>query len=96
MASPQNRIVHYVLTNAGGCRPFLVTRVWNEELVNGTLFIDGTNDYENVPYWSSPQKNYKLAVPAELLIWRTSIKYDKDKNVHTWHWPEIEGVDPNE
>ena len=84
MDNPQNRIVHYVL-NDGSCRPFLVTKAWNENIVNGTVFIDGSNDYGAVGIVSYPQEPL-------LTVWKTSIGYkdnsDKSVTSNTWHWPE--------
>lgn len=80
------RFVHYT-TITGQCRPYLVTRVWSTEkgLVNGTVFIDGTNDYADIPNWESPLTRENVV----LSIWKTSVVYSENKEMGTWHWPEI-------
>lgn len=84
--TPQNRIVHYVLSN-GECRPFLVTKAWSDVTVNGTVFIDGSNDYSAVPSFTVP---YPYPQTPILEIWKTSRAYASIDTgqilTDTWHW----------
>lgn len=69
------RVVHYVLPDGrhpSECRPAFIVRVWNDELVNLQVFVDGTNDYAD--YNGS--------------VWATSVHYSDVHEVRTWHWPE--------
>lgn len=73
------RVVHYVLEagpHQGEHRPALIVRVWDHEMVNLQVFVDGSNDY------------YKNQGPEPLTLWRTSKHLDHDCGVGTWHWPE--------
>lgn len=81
------RTVHYVLPDgrsAGQHRPAIVLRVWGEatawpQTVQLAVFVDGTNDYDTIFGMSSHH------VPV---IWKTSVSYDADRKLGTWHWPE--------
>jgi hypothetical protein len=78
---------HYVMGD-GECRPFLITRKWNDDMVNGTLFIDGRNDYLSIPYWVQPTG----MSPSEsvLTVWRTSVHLSEESHEpNTWHHAEI-------
>ncbi|SRR5260221_3011819 len=95
-------IVHYVLYNKE-CRPFLITKAWptytvNEVVrVNGTLFIDGSNDYTSIPQFTPPQgvqrqqsdgTFYNDPAPTILTLWKTSVKFSGNNESDTWHYPE--------
>jgi hypothetical protein len=86
-------IVHYVLYN-GECRPFLITKFWptytiNEVIrVNGTLFIDGSNDYQQIPQFSMPFDPRDHPSSPILTIWKTSVKFSGNNESDTWHYPE--------
>lgn len=74
----EGRIVHFVMPN-GEHRPAVIVRVWHvtgpsDGYVNLQVFTDGANDYG--------QEN--LAG----IVWKTSICYDENKGVGTWHWIE--------
>lgn len=41
------RIVHYVLDEGihkGDCRPLIMTKIWNDKLVNGTVLPDSNDE----------------------------------------------------
>jgi hypothetical protein len=77
------RRVHYVMRDRQ-CRPFDVVRVWSDDLINGIVLLDGSNDKANMP-WAQDSGSM-------LHWWATSVKEDAtDKNMGTWHWPEKEG-----
>lgn len=72
------RIVHVVLdrgSNTGACRPAIVVRVWNVELINVQMFTDGLNDHMDY---------------AGGIVWMTSLHYAKpvsgQPQPQTWHW----------
>lgn len=73
-------IVNYVLDDQanqpGEIRPAIVVRVWDEELVNLQVFIDGENDYPAYFHSGGQQLNAH---------WKTSILYDADYRHGTWH-----------
>lgn len=78
------RMVHYVLPDGrypGEHRPAVVTKVWGANgCVQLSVFIDGTNDYANLPM---EQGSF---MP---LVWKTSVLPDEDeKKPNTWHWIE--------
>lgn len=73
----EGRMVHFVLPN-GEHRPAVIVRVWHvtgacDGYVNLQVFTDGTND---------GQEN------AAGIVWKTSICFDENKSVGTWHWIE--------
>ena len=73
----EGRMVHFVLPN-GEHRPAVIVRVWHvtgvcDGYVNLQVFTDGTND---------GQEN------AAGIAWKTSVCYDENKSVGTWHWIE--------
>lgn len=81
----EGRMVHYVLTlsdsslHAGEHRPAVVVKVWSTDgPVNLQVLYDGAND---IPYSTA------ASAPSGLL-WRTSVPYDPDGKVGTWHWIE--------
>lgn len=73
------RIVHVVLdrgASTGDCRPAIVVRVWNDEMINAQLFTDGYNDHQDY---------------AGGIAWKTSLHYAKPTpgqtpTPNTWHW----------
>lgn len=73
------RIVHVTLdrgVNTGDCRPAIVARVWNPEVINAQLFTDGLNDHMDY---------------AGGVVWITSLHYAKPVVGQptpplTWHW----------
>jgi hypothetical protein len=71
------RIVWYVLENSSAIRPAIVVHVWDSSmgLVNVQVFPDSDRDGTT---------NDRLTVP----LWRTSVPYDENKRVGSWHWPE--------
>ena len=86
----EGRIVHYVMAdgrNRGEDRPAIVVRVWRDAegkppengVSNLFVFVDGTNDYENLPRmdWSF--------IPG---VWKTSIVHSAEHEFGTWHWIE--------
>lgn len=92
MKPTSSRIVNYVM-NDFTVRPFLITRVWSDTTVNGTLFIDGSNDYQIVP-----NTTLDYTAPLVLTVWKTSVVYNDPSSVeredgkttpvaNTWHWP---------
>lgn len=74
------RIVHVALdrgVNTGDCRPAIIVRVWNDEMINVQLFTDGFNDHQDL---------------AGGIAWLTSLHYIKpvpglQTPPNTWHWP---------
>lgn len=73
----EGRMVHFVMSD-GEHRPAVIVRVWPvsgvcDGYVNLQVFTDGTND---------GQEN------AAGIAWKTSICYDENKGVGTWHWIE--------
>lgn len=74
------RTVHYILPfgpNQGEVRPATIVRVWNDDIVNLAVFIDGSNDYPARKYDDPP------------VVWETSVMFDgsQDPQARTWHWP---------
>jgi hypothetical protein len=80
-------LVHYVIY-PGECRPFLITRAWNDTIVNGTLFIDGANDYSYISDFRAPTQPYSEA--PVLTVWRSSVRFSGMNETNTWHYPESE------
>ena len=74
----EGRIVHYVLSNSQH-RAALIVRNWQEPSgsVNLYVFLDGRNDSHN------DGRLFMMGV-----LWATSVPYDGDGKVGTWHWPE--------
>lgn len=72
-------IVHVTLdrgANTGACRPAIVVRVWNAEMINAQMFSDGLNDHQDL---------------AGGIQWLTSLRYAKPvagqpTPPNTWHW----------
>lgn len=78
-------LVHYVLPEGPSKeehRPAIILRVWNKVtgVVNLTVFYDWSNDA------------VEPGIPGNLTgtAWRTSVIYDPDKKLGTWHWIERE------
>lgn len=73
------RIVHVALDRGAGtgdCRPAIVVRVWNPEMINAQMFTDGLNDHMDY---------------AGGIAWKTSLHYEKPiagqpPTPNTWHW----------
>jgi len=78
------RIVEYVLPD-GQNRPAIVVREGVEDfddgatgpMVNLQVFLDGENDASVAHH----ERQYGSA-------WRTSVKFDADQRLGTWHWPK--------
>lgn len=73
----EGRIVHFVLNPTRHVAAMIV-RAWSgpDSLVNLELHPDSDHNgmhNDHIPYHDR---------------WRTSIKYDPDFGVGTWHWPE--------
>jgi hypothetical protein len=91
------RIVNYVMKD-GQARPLLVARAWGDSgIVNGVLFVDGSNDDGNLPIQVGPVPRITsevvgigLVKAAATGIWATSVHFDPKKKPGTWHWPERE------
>lgn len=69
------RIVHYTLESGrsrGEVRPAVIVCVWNEDMVQLQVFMDGTND--------GPEY-------ASGLRWCTSVHYAAEPAEGRWHWP---------
>lgn len=67
------QIVGYVLPagrNPGEVRPAIIVRVWSDTCVQLQVFIDDTNDYVN----------------GKGLMWATSVVYNEEKALGSWHW----------
>lgn len=73
------RTVHIVMSD-GEPRPMIVTAVFAEH-VNGTVFLDGSNDSKNVP------EEITVEDPSFTLGRAFSISQDEERKVGTWHWP---------
>ena len=68
--------VHYVLPagkQKGEVRPALIVRVWNKELVNLVVFVDGTNDFAGE------------VLSGSTTLWATSIQHNSTGVPGTWH-----------
>lgn len=72
----EGRMVHYVMPD-GQHRPAMIARVWNKKTgyINVTVFTDWSNDVH-------------MTNTAVGIIWVTSILYDPEKALNTWHWIE--------
>jgi hypothetical protein len=89
----EGRIVHYVMPD-GEHRPAIVVKVWDHDGPTGTanlqVFTDGTNDnpwgLEQHEQWNNVGMDASECGHGH--IWRTSIRYSEEKEVHTWHWIE--------
>jgi hypothetical protein len=79
--------VDYVLTDRA-CRPFLITKAWNKDMINGILFIDGTNDYRNIPSHLMPNDPRDWPYQTLLTLWKTSVNFSGNNEPNTWHYPE--------
>jgi hypothetical protein len=71
-------LVHVTLdrgANTGECRPAIVVRVWNPEIINVQVFTDGLNDHQDY---------------ASGMVWMTSLHYARpvagQPTPQTWHW----------
>lgn len=80
------RIVHYVAPE-GVTRPAIIIAPCIERFPGSNytrdecqlhVYFDGTNDMP----WSPERKMAEVPNP-----WRTSVPYDENKAVGTWHWP---------
>jgi len=73
------RIVHYVLPddnrNAGEHRPAIVVRVWDQSGPEQRLNLQVFTDEQNDGWAAGTQ-------------WRTSVRFDPEAGLGTWHWPE--------
>jgi hypothetical protein len=92
----EGRIVHFVMPN-GQHRPAIVVRVWRVTQAEGSalppengcsqlqVFTDGSNDVDQ----SMGDGIQTVMEGARLgIMWRTSILYNADFLVGTWHWIE--------
>lgn len=79
MTPTAGRIVNLVMAD-GQVRPMIVTQVWSDTCVNGTVFLDGQNDFKIVP-------DGIAVMPDGMLGWATSRSLDEAKQPGTWHWP---------
>lgn len=68
-------------------RPALIVKVWNDDLVNLVVFLDGTNDGAEVDYG----KGFTLDTPEGVMsggylkgCWLTSVT--KGDKVGQWSW----------
>lgn len=82
------RIHHYVLEDGrsrGECRPMIVVAEWTPGMVNGLVFLDGTNDglsFDNDHVDPSGTGTFGLS-------WKTSRKRSSAGEPTTWHpWQE--------
>ncbi len=93
------RIVHYVLESGhskGEHRPAIVIRDWSNKTTPGSdgmvqlqVFTDGWNDgLETIFGVSNGLEPIGTVKQIDLIIWRTSVHYDENKEPGTWHWPE--------
>lgn len=78
------RIVHYVLDTGDGigqCRAAIVTREpWgdgNTPMLNLSVFTDGANDGLN---------DGRSQISGALAVWRSSVHYNADRVLGSWHW----------
>lgn len=74
------RIVRYVLSDgraAGESRPAIIVRVFDptDTKVQLQVFTDGMND------------GLTRDTGSEGIMWKTSVPYDPDGALGTWHWP---------
>lgn len=79
------RIVHYVMPG-GQQRPAMIVHVHEgSAAVNLQVFTDGSNDV----YPTGPHESNALNAAIQTgIVWRTSVPFDPDGGVATWHWPE--------
>lgn len=71
------QMVHYVLPN-GECRAAIVVRVWENDMVNLYVLLDGKNDSHN-----------DMTLLALDMLWATSVhhfdEFDTEPPARTWH-----------
>jgi hypothetical protein len=99
----EGRIVHYVLAehdlsarhkySVGRHRPAIVVNSWpdlgrDDGYSNLLVFLDGSNDEEDVEYSEILGCNHPPVYSSQFLLWATSRSMSENKEPGTWHWPE--------
>lgn len=83
------RIVHYVEGTPNGAVHLaaIVTKVWDKEsgVVNLAIFSDWSDVYQEIVIPQDDGLDYKLQV---VINGETSVLYDENKGLSTWHWIE--------
>jgi len=84
MNPTQGRIIQFVCPDGETVRPAIIVRVWTDEVVNLSVFYDGTNDGYDV------RGREELSGLDSLSEWATSVHYDGSEKpaARTWHWPK--------
>jgi hypothetical protein len=73
------QFVNYVILS-GEIRPLLITQVYDNGLVDGVQFRNGSND--------DRRDNAGGSDRGKVSIWRPSIKFDAQKRPGTYHFME--------
>lgn len=85
----EGRMVHFVMPD-GQHRPAVVVRVWREVVsacegyVNLQVFTDSSNDILDDDMLTS----FDAKAIRRGVLWKTSVCYDEEKSIGTWHWIE--------
>lgn len=98
LVQPGHR-VNFVMSD-GQIRPMDVVRVFEDNIVNGVLLIDGINDADNIPFFTPEDTLPHIRITDSphretpvCSLWATSVHYDDlDTKPGTWHLSDDEDI----